>query len=125
MDANTRIKVASKRTFKKHIGESMNTISFFDENKDKFFRYWVYRKPGLWTPYEQRECFTDEDIYEDSFATLCKITNYTMINEDVLLELDCYDFDTHDRLEHKEYRYLKDISLQLFEYDNIKEPEVD
>lgn len=89
----------------------MKKIVFFDEHKNDFFRYWVYKKPGLWTPYEQE-------------ARLCKITNYTIINEDILLELDIYDFDTHEHFGYKEYRYLKDISLSLYEYDN-KERELE
>lgn len=96
----------------------MKKIVFFDEHKNDFFRYWVYKKPGLWTPYEQEHCFEDECIYEDDYAKLCKITNYTIINEDILLELDIYDFDTHEHFGCKEYRYLKDILLSLYEYDN-------
>ena len=96
----------------------MNINDFLNEHKDDFFRYLVYRKPGLWTPYEQEQCFSDEDIYEDSSYNLCKITNYIIIGNDVLLEFDLYDFDYHEPIGRKEYRYLKDISLSLFEYDN-------
>ena len=35
-----------------------------DNGKDKIFTYWVYRQ--VYTPYEEKQCFSDESIYEDT-----------------------------------------------------------
>lgn len=40
---------------------------FLLANKNTVFHYWVYRR--LYTPYEQREAFIDESVYEDSVAS--------------------------------------------------------
>ena len=40
--------------------------AFLKEHENEVFHYWVYRR--VYTPYEQKECFSDESIFEDTHA---------------------------------------------------------
>ena len=42
--------------------------AFLRAHMGEVFRYWVYRRG--FTPYEQRECFMDESIFEDTHASV-------------------------------------------------------
>lgn len=39
---------------------------FLDAHQDDIFRFWVYRK--VYTPYEQQKAFSDESVFEDTYA---------------------------------------------------------
>lgn len=39
---------------------------FFDAHQGDIFMYWVYRK--IYTPYEQKNAFSDESMFEDMRA---------------------------------------------------------
>lgn len=40
--------------------------AFLKTHENKVFHYWVYRR--MYTPYEQKECFSDESVFEDTHA---------------------------------------------------------
>jgi len=40
--------------------------SFLHENPSRIYRYWIYRHG--YTPYEQKQCFTDESLFEENHA---------------------------------------------------------
>lgn len=41
--------------------------AFIKAHESEIFRYWIYRR--VFTPYEQKECFMDESIFEDTHAS--------------------------------------------------------
>ena len=41
-------------------------FSFLERNKDRLFRFWVYKR--MFTPLEQEMMYTDQDVYEDYHA---------------------------------------------------------
>lgn len=40
---------------------------FFEQNPNRIFRYWVYRR--MYTPYEQKQSYMDESFFEQSQAS--------------------------------------------------------
>lgn len=42
--------------------------AFIKSHEGEIFRYWIYRR--VFTPYEQKECFMDESIFEDTHANV-------------------------------------------------------
>lgn len=43
-----------------------NFKQFFEQNPDRIYRYWVYRR--MFTPYEQKQAYMDESFFEQSQA---------------------------------------------------------
>lgn len=76
---------------------------------ERIYRYGIYKK--LFTPYEQRECFTDESLYEDGSYSLCRIVEAIDIGHgDWLLGLqEIFD----DGLIFKNIRYVRLSEIRL------------
>ena len=41
---------------------------FVRENPNRIYRYWIYRHG--YTPYEQKQCYSDESLYEETCARI-------------------------------------------------------
>lgn len=41
---------------------------FIRKNPSRIYRYWIYRHG--YTPYEQKQCYSDESLYEETCARL-------------------------------------------------------
>lgn len=41
-----------------------NFADFLHENPNRIYRYWIYRHG--YTPYEQKQCFSDESLFEET-----------------------------------------------------------
>lgn len=41
---------------------------FMRENPNRIYRYWIYRHG--YTPYEQKQCYSDESLFEETRARL-------------------------------------------------------
>ena len=62
----------------KPINQEMNETTaygsffeFLEKNKDRIFRFWVYKR--MFTPLEQEKMYLDQDVYEDTFAAIAKM----------------------------------------------------
>ena len=99
---------------------------FWNKYKNTFVRYWIYRKPGLYTPYELDQKYEDESLFEDWMCQLAQVTDiFNLDNGDWLFEMDLYDFDNHTRLDRQEFVKLSEIRLSCFEHDNQEEEDYD
>ena len=91
-----------------------------DEGFDKIFVYWVYRKPGAYTPYEQDKKFMDETIYEDSHGETAYIKHVIPLNKDetdfLLGFVHVYEEDSYEIDEDAPvwYHKLSDVKLAWF-----------
>ena len=45
-----------------------NLADFIRENPNRIYRYWIYRHG--YTPYEQKQCYSDESLFEETRARL-------------------------------------------------------
>lgn len=45
-----------------------NFASFLQKNSNRIYRYWIYRHG--YTPYEQKQCYSDESLFEETYARL-------------------------------------------------------
>lgn len=97
-----------------------NFENLIEENPNVIYRYCVYRKPGLWTPYEMEEKFIDESFFEDGHYTFAKITDCIHLDGDLLIEFNVCDEEDYEPIGRKEYRLLSNIQLDRFERDNEK-----
>lgn len=95
--------------------------AFLTAHKDDIFRYWVYRR--MFTPYEQKECFQDESVFEDVYAEVGVVKECIPIgNGDFLIgfqaadDSDPYNVTVFDFIE---YYKLSEIRLNL----NLKNKE--
>ena len=82
---------------------------------DRLYRYLVYKK--MFTPYEQKQAFSDESIYEDDHYQLCKIEEAIDLgNGEWLLGLRDIEYDgrVYDIVR---YYKLSEIQLTYFEND--------
>ena len=43
-----------------------NLADFIRENPNRIYRYWIYRHG--YTPYEQKQCYSDESLFEETRA---------------------------------------------------------
>lgn len=86
--------------------------AFLKAHEGEVFRYLVYRR--LFTPYEQKECFMDESVYEDYHYNIGVIVECTSLGDDFLLGFEGVD-DTDPnnivRLGHIDYYKLSEIRL--------------
>jgi len=90
---------------------------FFYTHQDDIFVFWVYRK--VYTPYEQQKAFTDESIFESTYA------NYGHVVECVSLGGDNYLLGFRVVVDPEEsmtqffdgitYYKLGDIRLELYQ----------
>lgn len=88
--------------------------TFLLDNSDYIYRMWVYKK--VWTPYEMEKKYMDESVYEESQATMVKITNAFEVPGDVMLELQDMDF-LEDGTERFMYHKLSEITLERYTED--------
>ena len=88
------------------------------DNSDRVIRYWVYKR--MFTPYERKECFEDESIYDNDECTFAYIREAIDLgNGNWMLGLQpLYDGD--DSLVMLEYRPLSEIAIEYFPSDTKK-----
>ena len=94
--------------------KNYGTFSQFLEDKaDKVFRFWVYRR--MFTPFEQEQKFSDESVYESTYARYGYIKECVPVGDnDYLLGIQpVYDNEVFD----DELEYYKFSELRLFCYD--------
>lgn len=82
---------------------------------DRVYRYLVYKK--MFTPYEEKNAFSDESVYEDTYYTTCTIEEAIDLgNGEWLLGLHTVDDDRKPcGIIH--YYKLSEIQLSLFDDD--------
>lgn len=97
--------------------------AFIKAHKGKIFHYWIYRR--VFTPYEQKECFIDESVFEDTHANSGIIMECIPLgNGDFLLgfqpvdDSDLYNITAFDFVE---YYKLSEIRLRRSIEDNGEE----
>ena len=99
--------------------------TWLQDNRGQVFRILTYRK--IWTPYEQDKKYSDESIYEEGdYYLFAYITNAIEVPEGTLLELSEVvqnEDGTWDYDHKKYYKLLKDIRLELVDFDNGYEEE--
>lgn len=89
-----------------------NIKDFLKAHEGEVFRYLVYRR--LFTPYEQKECFMDESVYEDYHYSTGIIVDCVSLDDDFLLGFEGVDDTEPDnivRFGHIEYYKLSEIRL--------------
>lgn len=89
----------------------MTMEEWLRNHQGEVFRYWTYRK--VFTPYEVDQKFTDESVFEDSYAS------FGYLNEVIDLKNGDYllGFQQKDLPDYMEYRRLSEISLALCAFD--------
>ena len=87
--------------------------AFIKAHEGEIFLYWIYRR--VFTPYEQKECFMDESIFEDTHANVGIIKDCIPLGDgDFLLgfqpvdDCDPYNITAFDFVE---YYKLSEIRL--------------
>lgn len=96
-----------------------NVITDFEtwllDYSERLYRYLVYKK--TFTPYEQKNAFVDESVYEDTHYQLCKIDEAIDLgNGEWMLGLRTIEEDGKVYgMVH--YHKLSEIRLALFEND--------
>lgn len=82
---------------------------------DRVYRYLVYKK--MFTPYEEKNAFSDESVYENTHYELCTIEEAIDLgNGDWLLGLNTIDEDGKAYGVIQYYK-LSEIHLALFDND--------
>ena len=82
---------------------------------DRIYRFLVYKK--MFTPYEQKNAFSDETVYEDTYYQFCRIEEAIDIcNGDWLLGLRILNEDL-ENTSVIEYYKLSEIRLAHYEHD--------
>ena len=89
-------------------------FSFLERNKDRLFRFWVYKR--MFTPLEQEMMYTDQDVYEDYHAHT-GIIKEAIIRTDKDLLLGFYinagtTSEEEDPYRHLEYYKLSEIRME-------------
>lgn len=87
--------------------------AFIKAHEGEIFRYWIYRR--VFTPYEQKECFMDESIFEDTHANVGIIKDCIPLGDgDFLLGFqpvdDCNPYNI-TAFDFVEYYKLSEIRL--------------
>ena len=94
-------------------------VDFLEENRNTIFRYLTYNRFNIWTPKQQEKKYCDESVYLDDHYEFAKINDIIITpNNELLIEFDIIDEGDHTLIGRKEYKYLKDIELYQFDYDN-------
>lgn len=93
--------------------------TWLTDYSDRIYRYLVYKK--MFTPYEEREAFSDESVYESNHYQLCQIEEAIDIgNGDWLLGLRNID-DDGQVFGQMVYLRLSEIRLEFFDRDQTLE----
>lgn len=87
--------------------------SFIKAYEGEIFRYWIYRR--VFTPYQQKECFIDESVFEDTHANVGIIRDYIPLSDgDFLLGFQPVDdFDPYNITEFDFVEYYKLSEIRL------------
>ena len=80
---------------------------------ERNFRYLVYKK--MFTPYEEKNAFSDESVYEDPHYELCRIEEAINLGAEWMLGLRSINEDGSLGAVH--YYNLNEIRLSLFDDD--------
>ena len=92
---------------------------FFEQNPDRIYRYWVYRR--MFTPYEQKQAYMDESFFEQSQALFGVVREVvTLPNGDLLLGIadiaeDASELSAENR--QMTYHRLSDLQLMYMPLD--------
>ena len=91
-----------------------NFFEFLQKNKDRLFRFWVYKR--LFTPLEQEKKYIDECVYEDTHAHTGIIREVIVLPDNDLLlgfYIPCCDtVDEEDEYKHIDYYKLSEIRME-------------
>lgn len=94
----------------KPINQEMNetatynsVFEFLEKNKDRIFRFWVYKR--IFTPLEMEQKYIDQGEFEECRAKLGIIREIIILPDDDLL-LGFYIPSTETADEEDEYRHL-------------------
>jgi hypothetical protein len=105
----------------KPINQEMNETAaygsffeFLEKNKDRLFRFWVYKR--MFTPLEQEKRYLDQDVYEDYHAHTGIIKEAIVLPDNDLL-LGFYIIagttsEEEDPYRHLEYYKLSEIRME-------------
>ena len=105
----------------KPINQEMNETAvygsffeFLEKNKDRLFRFWVYKR--MFTPLEQEKMYLDQDVYEDCHAHTGIIKEAIVLPDNDLL-LGFYIIagttaEEEDPYRHLEYYKLSEIRME-------------
>ena len=100
-----------------------DSIQSFAKNEDgsyRIFRFWVYRL--VYTPYEIKQLFTDESIYEDTYARFGMIKEVVNLHDDILLGFaEVYEGNDFEEDEDTAITYypLSRIVMSYYDKDNV------
>lgn len=92
---------------------------FIRENPGRIYRYWVYRHG--YTPYEQKQCYSDESLFEETHArlgVLCEVI--PLSGGDALLGFAEFVEDTSEIVSENRaitYYRLSDIRITYMPMD--------
>lgn len=83
-----------------------------DVGYDRIFRVWKYKR--MFTPYEQKEAFSDESIYEDDICDYIKIREAIELPDgDILLGLQTIEDSSDLEDENLYLTYCKLSQIEL------------
>lgn len=100
-----------------------NMESWMLTNRDKTFRYLVYKK--VYTPHEQQKAYMDESEYENGgYYSKCKIEEAIDLGGDWLLGMRILE-DDNEKTGILHYVRLNEIRLSCFENDQEGYEEAD
>lgn len=107
--------------------DSYNSLpDFLKVNENVVFRFWVYRR--VYTPYEEKNAFSDESIFESSHANFGVIRECISIGGgDFLLGIQLVydeDFDV-DNPEYDQLEYYKLSEIRLGYHRDDQPPETE
>ena len=105
----------------KPINQEMNETAtynsifeFLEKNKDRIFRFWVYKR--IFTPLEMEQKYIDECVYEDTHAHTGIIREAIVLPDNDLLlgfYIPCCDtVDEEDEYKHIDYYKLSEIRME-------------
>ena len=96
-------------------------ITWLLDYGDRIYRFLVYKK--MFTPYEQKQAFSDESVYEDTYYQFCRIEEAIAIDDgDWLLGLRILNEDLENT---SVIEYYKLSEIRLSHYEDDKEDEDD
>ena len=88
-------------------------FSFLERNKDRLFRFWVYKR--MFTPLEQEMMYTDQDVYEDYHANTGIIKEAIVLpDNDLLLGFYIITDTTADEIDaQRQLQYYKLSEIRM------------
>ena len=96
-------------------------ITWLLDYDDRIYQFLVYKK--MFTPYEQKNAFSDETVYEDTYYQFCRIEEAIAIDDgEWLLGLRILNEDLENT---SIIEYYKLSEIRLARYEDDKEDEDD